>query len=285
MMLYRLSRRTVVLTAHNVNIAARDGNDNWLNHATLRCQYWLAQHIFVHSERMKVELRDEFGVDPRKVTVIPFGLNTEVPTTKLGRAAARERLGLDAGDRVALVFGQISTYKGIEYLVRALPEISRSVPRFRALIAGRVNKGHEGYWQSLQGELSPYLAEGTVLCRIEHIPDGEVEVFFKAADVVVLPYVRIFQSGVPFLAYSFGVPVIATDAGSLAEVVIDGVTGYVCAKEDANALAVAIRHFFAGELYKSLPEAMDRIRVLARERYSWARVAELTESVYLTGRG
>jgi glycosyltransferase involved in cell wall biosynthesis len=153
------------------------------------------------------------------------------------------------------------------------------------VIVGKVNKGHEEYWESLQEELSPHLAEGTVLCRIEHIPDDEIEVFFKATDVVVLPYVRIFQSGVPFLAYSFGVPVIATDAGSLSDVVIDEVTGYVCPKENASALAAAIRHFFAGELYKSLPVTMDRIRVLARERYSWTRVAELTESVYRNGRG
>ena len=64
-----------------------------------------------------------------------------------------------------------------------------------------------------------------MILRIQFIPDEEMELYFKAADVLVLPYKEIFQSGVLFLAYSFGLPVIATDVGSFREDIVEGQDG------------------------------------------------------------
>src|SRR6266581_3892037 len=59
---YRLLGRRLVFTAHNVNVAKRDGNDSWFNRFSLRIQYHLVHHIFVHTEKMKTELIADFGV-------------------------------------------------------------------------------------------------------------------------------------------------------------------------------------------------------------------------------
>src|SRR5262249_52172565 len=96
---------------------------------------------------------------------------------------------------------------------------------------------------------------------------------------VVLPYVDIFQSGVPFLAFSFGLPVIATDVGSLREdVTIE--TGVLCRPKDPADLARAITTFFQSELHPASAEARRRIRRFAEKRHSWGTVSELTHGIY-----
>ena len=278
MIAYRLCRKRVVLTAHNVNSAARDGRDNWLNRMTLAVQYRLTDHIFVHTAKMKAELLASFRVPAKKVSVIPFGINNTAPRTDISSEKARDRLGLGRSRRVALFFGQIAPYKGLQYLVAAATELLRQDPDFVLLIAGRVKKGAEQYWRDLEKKM-PH-ADGRVILEISHIPDASVELYFKAADVLVLPYAEIFQSGVPFLSYSFGLPVIATDVGSLREDVIDGETGLICRPFDPLAIKESMQTYFASELYRNLGTRRARIAEFANEKYSWSRVAEITSAVY-----
>ncbi len=94
MLFYRLLGKRIVLTVHNVNAGRRDSKDTPLNRLTLRIQYRLADHIFVHTEKMKLELIEEFGVQGHRVTVIPFGINNAVPNTRLTPSEARQRLGI-----------------------------------------------------------------------------------------------------------------------------------------------------------------------------------------------
>lgn len=277
---YRLCGRRVLLTAHNVNAARRDGRDSALNRATLRLQYRLCDHLFVHTARMRQELCADFGVLPARVSVIPFGLNDTSPRTALTRAEARRRLALDVDCRTALFFGQIAPYKGLEYLLGAVPAVARRFPDFRLLVAGKVKRGAEDYWARIETLLAAPAVNSRVQAFPGHVPDADVEVYFKAADVLVLPYTAIFQSGVPFLAYSFGVPVVATDVGALAEDVIEGRSGHVCRPRDADDLARALCTYFDGDLYRKRDEMRERIAAWARTRYSWSTVARTTVAAY-----
>ena len=76
-----------------------------------------------------------------------------------------------------------------------------------------------------------------IIRKIEYVPDEDTEIYFKAADVLILPYTHVFQSGVLFLAYSFGLPAIAADVGSLREEIIEGETGLVFKPRDSVDLA------------------------------------------------
>ena len=78
---YKLLGKKVVFTAHNVNAGKRDLNDTWLNRLSLKVQYPLVDHIFVHTDKMKARLCREFQIPERKVSVIPFGINNTVPNT------------------------------------------------------------------------------------------------------------------------------------------------------------------------------------------------------------
>jgi glycosyltransferase involved in cell wall biosynthesis len=279
MLYYRALGKRIVLTAHNVNAGERDGNDSLLNRLTLRMQYALADHVFVHTEKMRKTLQAEFNVADSKVSVIPFGINSTVPNTALTRAEARQRLGLAGSDRVMLFFGNIAPYKGLEYLVQAMLILAGKSADYRLLIAGQP-KNCERYWEALRQRLSDPKLRSCVDQRIEYVPDADTEIYFKAADVLVLPYVRIFQSGVLFLGYNFGLPVIASDVGSLRDDIVEGMTGFVCRSRDAIDLARQLENYFSSELYNQLDLRRCQIQEFANQKYSWVRVGDITRSVY-----
>ena len=112
------------------------------------------------------------------------------------------------------------------------------------------------------------------------MPDADTEIYFKAADVLVLPYTHVFQSGVLFLGYNFGLPVIASDVGALREDIVEGVTGFVCQSGDPVALSKTMETYFASDLYHALESRRQSIHQFASERYSWAKVAAITKGVY-----
>lgn len=276
---YKLLGKRVVFTAHNVNAGRRDGRDTIWNRISLRSQYRLADHILVHTGRMKEELESDFKVPAEKITVIPFGINNTVPTTSLSGVGARKRLGIGSNDRTVLFFGNIAPYKGLEYLATAFAQLVSRDRTYRLIIGGRP-KGCEAYWRAIRNTIERAGIRDRLIENIEYIPEEEVEVYFKAADLLVLPYTVIFQSGVLFLGYSFGLPVLAADVGSLKEEIIPGRTGYVCRPRDAKALAQGIADYFDSELYRELETRRPEIRAYANERYSWSQVGEITKSVY-----
>ncbi len=284
MLYYRLLGKKVVMTAHNVNAGKRDGKDSWWNRFTLRMQYRLTQQLFVHTERMKQELVAEFQVPRGKVTVIPHGIHNSVPATAMTQAEARQRLGLPPRDKTLLFFGNVAPYKGVEYLVAAFNQLAVPGTDYRLIIAGRC-KDCPDYRRQIEQAVREGGAADRVSMRIEFIPDAETEVYFKAADVMVLPYTFIFQSGVLFLAYNFGLPVIASDLEALRDEIVAGETGLVFRTLDAADLARAIRQYFGSELYRDLEVRRLRIQEHANEHYSWAKVAAMTTQVYAAAAG
>ncbi|HMS82086.1 MAG TPA: glycosyltransferase family 4 protein [Nitrospira sp.] len=280
MLYYKGLGKRVVLTAHNVNKRKRDGVDSFFNRLTLKTQYRLCDHIFVHTEPMKSELVKEFGCRDSAVTVIPFGINDAVPQTPITTREAKVRLGIRNEERTILFFGRIVPYKGLDYLVTAFQTLLARSPNYRLIIAGRPDNDSKHYCRTIQGQIVEAGISEYVLQRIEFVPDAETEVYFKAADVLVLPYRQIYQSGVLFLAYSFGLPVIATRVGGLPDEIKEGETGYVCRPDSSDDLTVVIERFFEGELYHTLESRRSRIREYARQRYSWQLVGQRTRAVY-----
>jgi glycosyltransferase involved in cell wall biosynthesis len=228
---------------------------------------------------MKCELLEDFGQDGGRVTVIPFGINNAVPNTALTPDAAKQRLGLRKGQKVLLFFGRITPYKGLEYLIDAFRQIVASDDNYRLLIAGRPDNC-EKYWSALREEIREDVQNGRVVLNADFIPDEDTEVYFKAADAVILPYRQIYQSGVLFLGHSFGLPVLAADVGSLKDDIVEGENGYTFRAEDPADLARVIKEYFAGDLYADLNGRRRKIQNYANERHSWETVAEIITSVY-----
>jgi glycosyltransferase involved in cell wall biosynthesis len=280
MFYYRLLGKKIAFTAHNVNAGKRDSNDSPLNRLTLKIQYRLAHHIFVHTHKMESELVEEFGVRRQAITVIPYGINNSVPDTDVTPGQAKQQLGIKDTERTILFFGNIGPYKGVEFLVAAFQRLARKRADYRLIIAGKLRGGAEKYWEDIRSMIDRDVSGKCVIQRIEFIPDEETELYFKAADVLALPYTQIYQSGVLFLGYSFGLPVIATDVGCLGEGVVEGRTGFLCRPREPNELANTIETYFESDLFKELDSRRQGIRAYAKSRHSWDLVGEMTRAVY-----
>ena len=280
MLYYRLRGKKIVFTAHNVNAGKRDSNDSLLNRLTLRIQYRLADHIFVHTEKMKAELLEDFGVLESAVTVIPLGINNSAPNTHLTPAEARRRLGIGHGERTILFFGAIGPYKGLECLIAAFQKVAAGNPAYRLMIVGKPKAGAERYLDEIQESIRGDASRDRIMQRLEFIPDDETELYFKAADVLALPYTEVSQSGVLVLGYSFGLPIVASDVGSLKEEIVEGETGFLCRPGDPVDLAGAIETYFESDLFRNLDSQRQKIREYASRLHSWDVVGDKTLQVY-----
>jgi D-inositol-3-phosphate glycosyltransferase len=279
MLYYKVLGKKIVLTVHNVNARKRDSTDTAFNRFTLRIQYRLADQIFVHTAPMKQELLDQYGVKEARVTIIPFGINNSIPQTNITPREARQRLGIHDDERAILFFGNIAPYKGLEFLVAAFQKVRARHDKYRLIVAGWP-KNCDEYWGMVRETLEKNVQSGEALLRAEYIPDEDTELYFKAADVLVLPYRYIYQSGVLFLGYSFGLPVLAADVGSLKEEIVEGKTGFVFRTEDSEDLETTIERYFASDLFANLSARRQEIIDYATERHSWDVVGRITMKVY-----
>lgn len=276
---YKMLGKKLVFTAHNINIKERDGDNTWMNWLSLKFMYKIVDHIFVHTEKMKNQLMKDFNIKEDKVTVIPFGINNIIPKSELTRIQARKKLHLGDREKIILFFGNIAPYKGLEYLLMASVHLKEKLDDFKLMIVGRI-KNCEEYWDNIQEIVHKNKLNYYIIEKIEYVPDEEVEVYFKSADLLILPYKYIFQSGVICLSYNFGLPVIASDVGSLREEIVEGKTGFICQPEDPEDLAKKIELYFQSNLYKNLAENRGRIIKYATDKYSWGKVGEITYDVY-----
>lgn len=276
---YKLLKKQVVYTAHNIDERERDGGNTLINKFSLLVFYRLVDHIFVHTVKMKDQLISRYNIAEIKVSIIPFGINNTLPNSPLTSAGAKALLNLGSDEKVILFFGNIAPYKGLEYAIGALNQLVAADKSYRLIIAGQV-KACDEYWEKLKRSIKTLDLGSFVIKRIQYIPDEKVEVFFKAADVLVLPYRFVYQSGVLFLSYSFGLPVVAADVGSLRDDIVPDVTGLICRPDDTEALAEAIRRYFKSAIFSDLNRYRRKIIMYGNDKYSWDKVSTITFGVY-----
>ncbi|MEN6370853.1 MAG: glycosyltransferase [Armatimonadota bacterium] len=221
-----------------------------------------------HSEEDTVNLKDILpNAQVRKARHPTYEVFKKQPVAK---NAAQRELGLSPDQNVILFFGLVREYKGLKYLIEAMPAILASVDAV-LVIAGEFYDNKEKYIRMIK-ELG---IGHCVKLKDEYIPNEAVGVYFSAADLVVLPYVTATQSGIAQIAYGFDRPVITTNVGGLPETVIDGKTGYVVPSENPEALAQAVIRFFEENKAK---EFIDNISDF-KEEFSWSRLVETIESL------
>lgn len=277
---YKMLGKKILYTAHDINYRELVGQDSFLNSFTLRFMYNLVDHIFVHTEVMKQQLQKIYNVAGEKISVVPFGVNEVIPSTDLSTVNARYKLNVGADQKVILFFGNIAPYKGLEFLIQAMDRLKNKVENIKLIVAGRIKHDCQMYWETLEKMIDNYHLNGNVIYRTEYIPENEAEIYFKCADLLVLPYKHIFQSGLIYTSYRFGLPVVATDVGSLRDDVVEGETGFVCRPEDPEDLSEKIAAYFSSDLYRGLDQVRGKIIEYAAEKYSWAKAGKMAAEVY-----
>jgi len=229
-----LKRRTgagVVFVAENVVSHENRFVDKFLTRFALST----ADYFMVLSGIVAQRIQAIFPTVPLRQAALPvYGCYGD----RVDRAATRRSLGLERP--TILFFGYVREYKGLRYLLRAMPEVLKSVDA-DLLVVGEFYED-----RAIYDRLITDLGIGERVRIVgEHVPDEAVAGYFVASDVVVLPYVSATQSGITQIAFAYGLPVISTNVGGLPEVVEDGRTGYIVEPRDERALAAAIVRFFA----------------------------------------
>lgn len=187
----------------------------------------------------------------------------------LSMSEARKRLMLHPAEKVLLFFGFVREYKGLKHLIHALPRVGEELDSVKLLIVGDFGEDKDNYLELIQRTKTEELIE----IHDGYIPDHEVEKFFAACDVVVLPYESATQSGIVQIAYGFDKPVIVTAVGGLPDVVTDGKTGYVVEPRNPDKLAEKIIKFFRENKAVEFTEHVKQ----EAERFSWDRLTEAVD--------
>lgn len=218
-----------------------------------------ADAVIVHGKKMKVILRNK-NVREDKIYVVPHGEFSFYERWK--KNVVNE-------DKSILFFGRIQDYKGLDYLIKAEPLITSKVPDAKIVIAG--SGSFEKYADMINNKSHFEIYNRFIL-------DEEVATFFQNASVVVLPYTDGSQTGIIPIAYSFSKPVVATNVGSIPEVVDDGITGYVVPPSNFEALADSIVKLLKDdELRKEMGKNAFK---KTKNELSWDNIARKNIEIY-----
>ncbi len=220
----------------------------------------------VMTKAVENDLRQFSAVMPCVISPHPLFDNYSVPVS---RAEAIVRLKLCPADRFILFFGFIREYKGLDLLLRAMAEQCVRDLGVKLIVAGEFYESEKPYF-----DLIHQLEVGDRITFHSHfISDDEVKYYFSAASLVVQPYRSATQSGVTQVAYHFNKPMIVTNVGGLAEIVPDGVCGYVVEPDPAD-IAGAICDFFSGDENRFAAGIEEK-----KKEYSWDRLTAALRSL------
>ncbi|WP_433264357.1 glycosyltransferase family 4 protein [Actinosynnema sp. CS-041913] len=266
----------LVATVHATEAGRHSGwLSQTLNQQVHSVEWWLANRadsLITCSAAMRTEVAHLFEVDAGGITVLHNGIEARRWRVRSADVAAARAAYSPDGAPLLLFFGRLEWEKGVQDLIAALPRIRRAHRGARLVVAG---EGTHGEWLVEQARKHKVRR---AVDFVGHLPDRALAALLAAADAVVLPS-RYEPFGIVALeAAAAGTPLVASTAGGLGEVVLDGVTGLSFAPGDVEALASAVRSVLADR-----PSAVRRARA-AKARlatdFDWARIAEDTTAVY-----
>jgi len=167
-------------------------------------------------------------------------------------------------ERVLLFFGYIRPYKGLLYLIQALPEVLKSLPKTTLLVAGEFwSKDKQLYLNTIKN----LRLENNIVMVNKYIPNEEVAHYFAVADVVVLPYISATQSGITQIAIAFNKPIISTEVGGLKDISQTDHRLTIKPKNPHDIAQKIIKFYRNPNLYESTP--------IKRESDTWEEYINL----------
>lgn len=250
----------IMFTCHNVFPHERFPADHFLTRRVLSKGDGFIVHSIQDEEDLHSIKKEAICTRTVHPTYNAFKIN------QLSKEKSRKILNIKDNEKVLLFFGFVREYKGLKYLIEAIPTVIEKIPDIKLLVVGEFAGDKDKYLDIMQREK----VEEYIQIYDGYIPDQEVEKFFAASDIVVLPYISATQSGIVQIAYGFEKPVVVTNVGGLPEVVKNGKTGYVVEAENSEAIAQAIIKFFESDNREAFESAIQE----EADRYSWDNMSK-----------
>lgn len=272
--LLRLMTGKLVFTAHDLVPLDQDGK---LDRFLRTLVYKTSTKLIVHVNSLKEGLVEQFNIAPDKIYVVPHPHPPHEETHgEIAKDVARQKLNIADDDQVLLYFGSIRDYKGLDILFDAFDLAKPSLPKLKLIVAGRphskaLNEQYTEYLERLQ-------YKDSIVCRFDFIPSEEIDYYFGAADAMAMPYRTIFYSGVLHTAFSYKLPILATNVGSFSDLIDPGINGYITEPGDPAKFAEIIIKAF--EDFPSLARMGEQSYKTYQNLPNWKEIGQLTVDVY-----
>jgi len=268
------SKKPLVFTAHSTEHGRSglhipdsftiDGMEWWATYESNK--------IIVTSGAMKGEVCGHFHVPDKKVEVIPNAIDLSKYQGSVDRWAVRNRYGIQPHEKLVLCVGRLVPQKGIEYLLHAVPILSRTRPEAKFIIVG------DGWYRDHLEWIANTTGQRWKITFTGFISDGELVALTKTADALVVPSVYEPFGIVALEGMAAGVPVVASQVGGLTEFIEHDRTGVLVYPRNPESIAWGIEHVLSNP---------DHARWLAQnaagvvqKTYGWEAIAKRTSRVY-----
>ena len=261
----------VVLTIHDVESFADSKDRSFISDMI----YKLTDLIFTHNQFSKEEIIRVSKFSEEDIYIVPHGNYIPFIKVQTDKIASRKLLDLPNGKTILLFFGLIKKVKGLEVLIHALKEVVRKNPDIVLLIAG---KPWENNFVTYQKIITENNLQENIILHTKFISQEDVEHYYCASDLVVLPYKKIYQSGVLMMALSYERPVLVSDLPPLVEVITDNENGFLFKSEDIADLSNKLNHILNNK--KKLEEERLKGNILIKTRFDWDEIGRLTKTAY-----
>ncbi len=220
----------------------------------------------------------EYGTEPGKVHLIYMGIDVARFESAVDAGVAAKRLGIPAGAPLALLLGRFKARKGIVEFIRAVGMARSRKPQLRAAIVGSGNSASHAYRKEMDEEIAKLGLSDAIVIAEDRFDDAEIPALIASADVVAQPSYREGLGLATIEAMATGVPVVASNASGIRELIEHDRHGLLVPPGDVDALANALVRLLSdrGTAQRLAAAARDR----ARRRFSAATTASATVEVY-----
>ena len=273
LLLVKLVRGKVVLTIHDVTSFADRNRSSFIANLI----YKLTDAVLTHNEFSKGEFIKLTSVSKNDIHIVPHGNYTPFIKIRKDKTQSRAKLELPQEKTILLFFGMIKKVKGLEVLLKSMRKVIDKNPDVVLLIAGKPWENDFSIYQKIIDVNS--LCENVIL-HTKFIDYEDVEHYYCASDLVVLPYKKIYQSGVLMMTLSYERPALVSDLPPLIEVITDNENGFLFASENEEDLTDKIIKIISDK------ENLEKVRLKGIEtvntKYGWDEIGRLTKKAYQT---
>ena len=244
----------------------------WLQYNKERAVYARADRVVTLSQAFARIAIEDYGVPESKVRIVPGGINAQQFDTGRSRAEARKALDLPTDRPIVVCVRRLARRMGLENLIEAIAEVTRSHPDVLLLIGGKGSLEKELQQRIQQRQLSQHVR------LLGFVPDEDLPLLYRAGDLSIVPTQSLEGFGLITLeSLAAGTPVLVTPVGGLPEVVRDLDPGLVMSGAEVGTLTATLSEALNGNL--ALPDSA-ACQEYVRTRFDWSVIVEQVLGVY-----
>ncbi len=258
-----LKQTPIVTTVHDVIQHPGDTSSRRVPRIFANALIRKSDAVIVHGDKLQNLAAKVLPIDSGKIFSVPL-----VPPL-LSSVIPKHEKSKDGRFRI-LFYGRIYEYKGLRYLLEAMPIVQADVPNVLLIVAGRGDD---------ISKYEKYIVDYShIELRNRYLSNSESIELFTSANLLALPYVQASQSGPLMTAMAFGLPVVATDVGELSSVTRSTGMGLVVPPRDPTALAAAIIKIARDDIL--LKQLSDNAIKAIKGTYSAKQISNKVMSIY-----